>query len=323
MGLVTERWTGYKLQRGQSATRIFDLTGFANQADAEEALLDVVSYGDAHPLDAAVKVQTGGITIEILSVGRHYMATVQYTSPDGGGDSSQVEKLLSEKWRFKFDWVIETEESDRTATGVPVLNSGRDPFDKGIPRKDYSGHITMWRWELGTDVIAKNNAYKNRVNSDAVTLPVVGTANAGELLVVSIAFADEIQAGSGKPVKVIYTFDARPLITAVDGDPIHGFHERKLDLGWRGKAEDGQMYDFTHKDGNIKGQKSTVVIRLDGSGKPLDTDKWALGPNTLDPKAIELNSAIKKETTDDGVFLYYDNSDGAIAFSGLSIGANL
>lgn len=313
---VTERWRDREFARGRFARRVFDITGVADEAEAEDALQTYkgVQVGSGFPLDTSCRIQPGGITIKRDGL-RVYVATCNYETTT---IESASESLLEQKWRVLPDINAIDEPVEVDRHNRPVANSFGDPFDGQQTAPVDEIRIVMWRYE-STYELSKHLAYARKYNSDSVVLPKIGVAAPEELLCESIRLKDEISADADV-VAVEYAFRARPRLVASSGT-YHGFHRRIMDVGMRGANADSYGAPITYKEGSQKGEPVTIPVRLDGNGRPLDSDAYDVDGKT--PQAASLVDPPPLDVTSDAVFLLFDFTRGPIAFSGLNIGANL
>lgn len=326
--MVTEMWSIRKLSRGKSATRGFDVTGASDESEAESMLPVDILPGEPHPLDDTIKIPLqGGIAWDIIVPGKHYRATVSYEST---GENEDDEAALAEKWRCRTGWSTESIPMARDANGILIANSAGDVFEHGLTQLERTLEIEIWRWEHGTDIVAKNLAYAEKYNSDSVTLPKIGTLNPGELLLKSISIDEEFLSSTAV-VKVKYSFLARGHITLAESsyaeDTIHGFHRRAPSLGlrtWAGFEDMVYIRPIVALKGSDVGQPIREPIRLNMVGQPTNTTAFGIIDSdediTLHDNPAPFAGPWDKE--DGTYYLYFDTTKGSATFSGLEIEAN-
>lgn len=333
MAVVTEDWTQWTFARGRSSQRVFLVSGLSLNAGHGDAIDAVkadpagVTVGDALPFDNRLIVAAD----ESWNVDRQgllYKVTVTYVPLE----FYRPDNPLDQKWNVQIDRVEETFPAEHDASGNPFVSSGGMPFERGLPRTISYLKIRMQRYESSFN-LALADTYANKVNSDSVTLPKLGTAVAGELLCRSITVADEFSPDTDV-LAVVYNFEARPrwAITESSGAPttyVHGWHERVMDEGTEGVRNDGSSEEtgvpiyFTSHSANagMVGQQVDSPVRLNGYGVPI-SDRFRVGD--LD-NASNNGAAVPPATLDvtsDAVFLMYDPTRGMTSFAGLNIAAN-
>ena len=313
--VVSEQWTEYKYVRGESASRTFYVTGVDDQNDAIDAVAAAptsAGYGSRLPLDSRLFVSLGAIDVSR----RGYIFVVGVTYGTEGGFTFEPDPL-DERWRCSVDFAEQDEPIERTWDGRPILNSNLEPLQNPISALFTSVLIQMWRWESAYN-LALALTYKDKINLDAVTLPKLGTAAAGELICRQIKPLDEFESDS-TIIKVGYVFEARPLIAYDDGT-LHGFHRRQMDLGHFAHATKSGSFYLPIID---LATKETVQypVRLNGLGVPLDATAYGIADTSF--TVFNRAAIFPLQTDTNAVFQLIDESRGGIAFSGLQIAANL
>lgn len=311
--LVTEKWTEYKFRPGDSASRVFWVTGVTDQ---NQALLHLsaqagVYYGSRLPLDNRLFVAAGAI--DISRKGVIYVMSVSY-GVEGG--FSYEPNPINEKWKCSQSEVERDEAADSTWNGKPVVNSSAQPLEGGRSRRFTSTVISMSRYESSYN-LGLALAYQDKINLDAVTLPKFGTALPGQLICRKIKILDEFEADTDY-LRVGYTFEARPLIEYDDG-MLHGFHDRRQDIATEMNVTGNIKKPIRIKD---SGEFVAAPVAMNGYGIPLDSSSYDSGDPALVPLATA-TAPFPLETKPDGVFLLIDQSEGGMNFAALQIEANL
>lgn len=324
MSLVTERWSTRTLARGASAVREFDVTGVDDEDAAETALSMYVTPDQVHPLDDSIRIPTkGGIEWKIIVPSKHYRASVKYQRPGNGSTGTAA---LAEKWKCKASWQTESVPMVRDATGLLVANTAGDVFVPGLTRQLWSMEIIISRWELGTDIVSKNLTFANRYNTDSVTLPKIGTCDAGVLLMKSIYIDDEFRSDE-EAVMVRYAMLAKAAISLDGTAPIHGHHKRVPSLGTRAYGDTGSnivLANIVCCTGVLAGRPVRESVRLDDTGKMFDFTSFGVDVGATG-FAVDNPSPFSGpfEIVDGTCYQYFDPTDGGVAFSGLNIAANI
>lgn len=325
MAVVTEDWTQWTFARGRSSQRVFLVSGLSLNAGHGDAIDAVkadpagVTVGDALPFDNRLIVAAD----ESWNVDRQgllYKVTVTYVPLE----FYRPDNPLDQKWNVQIDRVEETFPAEHDASGNPFVSSGGMPFERGLPRTISYLKIRMQRYESSFN-LALAETYANKVNSDSVTLPKLGTAVAGELLCRSITLADEFSPDTSV-LLVTYNFEARPrwAITQSSGAPttyVHGWHERVMDEGVLGNENGTGSVPIYYSSGPEAGKRVEEPVRLNGHGVPLST-QFKVGNTENGSNSGAAVPPATLDVTSDAVFLMYDPTRGMTSFAGLNIAAN-
>jgi hypothetical protein len=328
--LVTENWTLRRFAPGKYGSRVFDITGVADEAAALLALLAAgVFEGSLWPVLALepISVPKGGI--EFSRTGRMYTATVSYST----GGSSGTFTPLERKWQCRKGWMLDERPMLRDGAGRAVVNSNRDPLQTDFTKRRKVPFIEMVRNETGSDLISKNNNYGNRWNTEPVAFPKIGTAAAGEAFLDTIEVVDDFTSDSTY-LRVLYRFLFRPRLTLMKPDGSgeeerHGFYVPAPDVGYLAydsSSDSGQRIRWgpTHVD---SGREVPFPVMLNGFGAPLRsmyrfaaTLGGVAGLYDFDDRDA---APTYYTTDDDGTQLWYDPTDGGVDFNALDIAANV
>ena len=177
--LATERWIDRRFQKGQSATRAFDVTGVASQLDAGNAV--GIAARAPHPSDDRLKAEQPDVTNP--GGPNIYRVVVQYTR--NGASLNTTENPLDDPPRIRWSQGSCTEQVDVDAEGNALLNSALDPIDPPLTRDFGTLFLTVTRNESTYDV-GRALAFQNKCNEDAFPIFGAGTVESGQIRVVSI-----------------------------------------------------------------------------------------------------------------------------------------
>lgn len=343
-GRVTENWQRRSFTRGRSATRVFEVdAGPLNEGEAiaEVATQAGVTYGSTFPLDPALTIPSGGISVQIVTPG-FYRVQCSY---EGFATSGDTTALFSKKWQvLPIETVHEQLEADVDYGRRAVVNSAKLPNEYGLTRLFKYFRFRMRRYEAGTDLLAKNLEYGGKWNSDAVALPRIGNASPMQLKLISITQVEMQEQGASTGVLVEYLIEARkPRMVAYNGGApveIHGWHRRIMDTGMVARGAGKKIGHIRQLSEISTGHENvSQPVLLNGAGWPLNAAEYTVlgyglpedSPNLEPDPDYTPPPGCVRESTPDGaplanataVFLNWDETEGPIAFSGLNFAANM
>jgi hypothetical protein len=203
--VVTERWQGLNLQVGYQGTRVFDVSGVADAAEAKAAT-GVPVEGEAHPSDATLRA----VEPTAQPIGPDmYQVSVQYQPPNGSwgyaepSSSPGTEAGTRMFWSFDFT----DEQIDTDANGKPIVNAAEQGYDPPLRLTWPVPRLVVIKRQASFDV-NQARAYLNRggaVNTDTLTVGGVTVAAAGLAKVHRIG-PDTEAAPSQGDIRVRYEF---------------------------------------------------------------------------------------------------------------------
>jgi hypothetical protein len=251
--LVTWKVSESRFVSGESAYRVYEVTGVANELEALSACQ--YQQGTSHPSDSRLLARVPEVTT--LAGKTLYRVAVTWYRPKGTTTPPGTTKLGTRT--MEWDIGNTTEPIDIAANGEAILNSAGSRFEPPPSSTITTMHLNVSRWESTFDPI-KAMIYSNKVNIDQFSIfdhrgTMIGTVEPGQIKCDSITEAGYDEAED--IFRVRYTFELREL----------GFDHRILDTGnygWFGNpAQEGK---FIAADGEV-----LTNVRLDGTGKPMDS----------------------------------------------------
>lgn len=176
---ATERWSPESSRKGAdfrwTATRGFDVTGFANEAECYDAPL-VRSHlpnngrlpviNDPHPLYPRMLCDGVGITESTPTLKR---MEASYSIPVSGSIHQEEDDKLSSPMRIRWERTQITEDVDRDIVGNRLMNSAREAFKSPFARRMTQIVLVLSRFEPFYDAL-KAQEFENTVNNGPVTL---------------------------------------------------------------------------------------------------------------------------------------------------------
>jgi hypothetical protein len=231
---------------------------------------------------------------------------VHYSIPkDGethGGPGSQ-DTPLEVQPRIRWEIGSTSEPIDRDIDGNPIVNSAGDPF-QSTPSRDYTTIFLTYSRNEPFFSVQTALTYGNKVNSERIYIAGAGWVEEGQMRCLSIQPTSDYEAGATF-VNVSYKFELRA----------DGFKTRILDQGLRAwftnPATSAAALEHIV---TAKKQPISQPVRLDGTGRPLDTTlKVGDGVNVYSTVARTTPAGAELETATggDAVFLKYSIYDSA------------
>jgi hypothetical protein len=326
--LCTENWLLSTFTPGQSATRVFDISGVPDFGEAYTALVAQMSVdeGSAYPIvdiGEPMAVPTGGISYAWN--GRMVRVTVNYGI---GGEGATYE---TRKWVCRMRIL-----RDLVPAGETFQNSNFDPLNVGQqPTKPrFTIELELDRYETGSGFAAKAIAFNNKVHNgaSAVIFPVIGAVAAPKLLCKGLEIVDDFTSGSTH-LLCRYTFQIRDALAAkkaVDGSAItvHDWQLRIPDVGYLAHSSDDESCPIVYANGVIKGQRVSSPVFLNGKGALYTPADYKIltksGTDTSIEDAAEFVSAQRNYIdTGSGILLLWSTADGEADLNTLNIAANV
>lgn len=186
---------------------------------------------------------------------------------------------LNEPTAYRGDIELISRAIDRDRFGNAIVNSAGAPFDPPAS-ETHSIFVLYCQRNVPSFDISQGVMYSGAVNSVRFVLPGVGTVDPGQCLCRVYRPVSEWHAGDDfVRVEGIFAFDT--------GYNPHDF--KPIDQGRTGYYSNGgtpTRGTFVGSDG----QEPGFDVRLNGSGKPIETFKVRKGPNLNDPTADPISA---------------------------------
>lgn len=279
---------------GVSAHESFDVSGVTTMKAALTAngppFGAVPRAGMTHWEDTTLFANPGNA--RILTPGVLYRVEVDYASINYQTGISPTNPL---ELPVKYAWADEeeTEQIDVDLFGNPLVTSNGDAVDPPAENTFTTKIIIATRWVSQFDLTLAST-YEWKVNSNSVTIPLVqGAIPETALLCRSIVPITEYDERA-TAIQIRGTFALR----------FKYWDHRFLDVGYRGYyAESGQniIGEFYTKAGT----QISRPVRLNGKGKPYDTNSIQIEKSGKTPIEIGTPSGATIEDVGDAIVLNY------------------
>ncbi len=284
--LVTERWSGPKIQYGTTlrAPREFDVSGVYDGASARAAV--GIAKNTPHPLSTWMYAES----IDPSPQAPGYWHVLVTYSSNPAGRHIDPENPLSEPIRYRFEWGNTTEGCDRDAFGNVIQNTAGQSFSGAAPTDVLNGYLIAERNEPFYDAISAV-AYSNAVNNATVSFGPGGIWRLKKGQACSRRAISLTPITSATPfVTVQYTIEFRGGFKLDTDGYYDGFKIRIENEGTTGFYDDSGTATRGPIVEVINGQIQNVSspVRLDNTGIPIEAS-YKIGkltsPGYADPIA--------------------------------------
>lgn len=309
--IVTENWSGRRWSPGKGGQREWVVTGVASQAAAIAAVGADVSEDATFPQDDRLPVAGPPDAINVGPAA--YKVTQAYAFLAAGSPPPNEGDPLARPPRVSWGRGALSDAADADADGRVILNSAGLPYSPGPPLEQAFRILTMTRWEGRYDV-ALADSYDTAVNTDNVLIPLSGTVEPGQMLLVSYLPLSDYDARS-RYVQVAYTFWVGRR-NRKDSDGLWDCWKFRLrDQSFTGWYSDGGTKATGHFVNAKNYERVTEPVLLDGTGLPLLAGKFKVEKKTGEAPAdpvtppTALDAAVPRETVAGGsVFLKFSRT---------------
>lgn len=222
---VIEDWSK-ESDAGDSASRGFTVKGALSATHArvaDDGTTRIPRRGDLHPTNPGLWAGLPSAT----RVGFNLYEVIVSYGQDRGSTTDDTDPLAMPP-RYRWSIGLQSVEKDVDIDGNPILNSARDPFEQPPQVTDTQVYLTVTRNVPYFDV-ARALLYTNTVNQSAVTIPLAGVVNPGQIKCLSIVPAADYTKDSPY-VEEVASFELAPYDLA---------SIRILDQGFFGVVQDG------------------------------------------------------------------------------------
>jgi hypothetical protein len=302
-----EKWSETQFSAGNSARRVYTVSGVANELEACNAV--PYQKGSTHPLDSRLVAAAPRVQ-RVITPASLYEVAVDWSifRLASNQPPTTTENLLALPPKERFYPGNTTTVQDIDADDMPILNSAGDRFDHGFPVEEATLFLKVWRWESTYDV-RKAVAFQNKLNADNFNTRTAGMINAEHARVVTIT--PEAEDETAGLVYVCYEFQLY--------DEVPDY--RIPDMGHHGYSGTAKTYGVFV---NSARKRYSGPLRLNGMGAPIETQVGILVENgTASPAEPILSPTPRPQLwpqsiTHGAVFLRYKKYK-RMPFSGLEL----
>jgi hypothetical protein len=272
--LATWKVSDTKFVMGESAYRVYEVTGVANEVEALSAC--PYQQNSSHPSDGRLRARVPEVTT--LAGKTLYRIAVTWFRPKSTSPTGS--KLDT---RQKLVWItgIAGEQTDIDAKGHPLLNSAGDAFASLPSHNVNTLHLVITRWESTFNPVVAM-IYQNYCNEDQFTIfdhrgTSIGTVEPGQILCTGIT--EEGYDEAENIFRIAYKFELKE----------EGFDYRIMDQGFHGWWQDGG----TRRKGKLcdkKGHLYSTQQLLRGDGTPVLDDVKVLGSDSATDARVPVDA---------------------------------
>lgn len=288
-----EKWSVLSYN-GEEGERVWTVTGVNNAIEAQVAP-GIPGLNQSYPGKPQLKSTLPRVTSAGFGL---YEVTVRYAVPPAGTWPETEQNPISRPVRIRWEIgntiePIDLALNENNEWDVPILNSAGDPYDPPITEEFGTLFLHVRKFVSDFD-LQMAMAYRGAVNTDGFSILGRYNVDPGQSRCVLMTIPDEYDVNA--------TWVDAQLTLEFRAD---GFLRRLVDHGYRG----WYTVSSVTKSGKLKdaeGVETTVPLRLDGTGKPIESSITVAGNTPVAaPEGFGLPTGVTVEPQGNNRFLKY------------------